>query len=112
VNGKNEECHMNIYLKPKTLLGKWSLGLLILAVLLFVVLIILVVSGQRGDDAFFSNLALTIPVLLAGVSLISALVTGLIAMIKSKERSILVILAVVIGIFALIFLLGEFLFPH
>jgi cytochrome bd-type quinol oxidase subunit 2 len=103
---------MDIYLKPKTLLGKWSLGLLILAVLLFAVLIILVVSGQRGDDAFFSNLALTIPVLLAGVFLISALVTGLIAMIKSKERSILVILAVVIGIFALIFLLGEFLFPH
>jgi hypothetical protein len=47
-----------------------------------------------------------------GISGIAAFVTGLISMIKSKERSILVFLAAVVGLYALIFFLGEFLFPH
>jgi len=47
-----------------------------------------------------------------GISGIATLVTGLISTIKSKERSILVFLAVVVGLFVLIFLLGEFLYPH
>ncbi|MFH0847030.1 MAG: hypothetical protein V1894_03085 [Chloroflexota bacterium] len=47
-----------------------------------------------------------------GISGIAALVTGLISLIKSKERSILVFLAVVVGLFTLIFFLGEFLYPH
>ena len=43
---------------------------------------------------------------------LAALVTGLISIIKGRERSILVFLATLIGLFALLFLFGEFLFPH
>ena len=58
------------------------------------------------------NLALAIPMLLAAVSGVSALVTGIIGIVKSRERSVLVFLATVIGLFVLIFSLGEILFPH
>ena len=103
---------MRINLKPKSTMGKWSTGLIIALLLFFAVFVILVASGQRGGDTFFSNLALTIPMLLAGVSGVSALVTGIIGIVKSRERSVLVFLATAIGLFVLVFSLGEFLFPH
>lgn len=103
---------MRISLKPKSTMGKWSTGLIIAFLLFLAVFLILVASGQRGGDTFFSNLALTIPMLLAGVSGVSALVTGIIGIVKSRERSVLVFLATAIGLFVLVFSLGEILFPH
>ena len=97
---------------PRTIMGKWSTGLIIAFFLFFAVFLILVALGQRGGDTFFSNLALTIPMLLAGVSGVSALVTGIIGIVKSRERSVLVFLATAIGLVVLIFSLGEILFPH
>jgi len=93
-------------------MGKWSTGLIIAFLLFLAVFLILVASGQRGGDTFFSNLALTIPMLLAGVSGVSALVTGIIGIVKSRERSVLVFMATAIGLFVLVFSLGEILFPH
>ncbi|MFC1967795.1 hypothetical protein ACFLVX_00175 [Chloroflexota bacterium] len=103
---------MRISLKPKTTMGKWSTGLIIAFFLFFAVFLIVVASGQHGGDTFFSNLALTIPMLLAVVSSVSALVTGIIGTVKDGERSVLVFLATVIGLFVLTFSLGEILFPH
>ncbi|NQT31443.1 MAG: hypothetical protein HQ588_03835 [Deltaproteobacteria bacterium] len=103
---------MRISLKPKSTMGKWSTGLIIAFLLFFAVFLILVASGQRGGDTFFSNLSLTIPMLLAGVSGVSALVTGIIGIVKSRERSVLVFMATAIGLFVLVFSLGEILFPH
>ncbi len=103
---------MRISLKPRTIMGKWSIGLIIAFFLFFAVFLILIALGQRGGDTFFSNLALTIPMLLAGVSSVSALVTGIIGIVKSRERSVLVFLATAIGLIVLIFSLGEVIFPH
>ena len=97
---------------PKTLSGKWSAGLIVAFGLFLVSFQLLVASGQRGGDTFFSNLMLTVPILLAGTSGVSAFLTGLIGIIRSKERSVLVYLATAIGLFVLLFLLGEILFPH
>jgi hypothetical protein len=97
---------------PKTCLGKWFLGLIAAFFIFFAMNQILVVSGQQGRETFFSNLLLAIVVSLAGISAISAFFTGIISIIKRKERSILVFLATVIGFFVLSFVLGEFLFPH
>jgi len=104
---------MKSNLLPKTTLGKWSTGLIIAAFLFFMVFFIEVVSGFRGGDTLdFSNIWPAIPIILAGVSAISSMVTGMIAILKSKDRSVLVFLATAIGVFALIFVAGEFLFPH
>jgi ABC-type uncharacterized transport system permease subunit len=55
---------------PKTRLGKWSVGLIILFFLLFALFQFLVASGQRGGATFFSNLVLAIPILAAEISLV------------------------------------------
>ena len=103
---------MKINFIPKTRLGKWSIWLIIVFILLFIMFQILVASGQRGGDTFFSNLALSVPMLIAGISGILAFFTGIIGIIKSKDRSVLVFIATVIGFFILFFVLGELLFPH
>ena len=103
---------MKIYFAPKTALGKWSVALIIIFIVLLGVFQLLVASGQRGGETFFSNLILTIPMLIAGVSGVSAFVTGLIGIIKSRERSVIVYLAALIGLFVLLFGIGEIVFPH
>ena len=99
-------------LTPKTTLERWSIGLIASLFLFYVLFQFLVVSGQRGGDKFFSNYALTIPILLAGISGVSAFFTGIIGIIKGKERSVLVFMATALGFFVLVFWLGEVLFPH
>jgi len=103
---------MRVTILPKTPLGKWSTGLVVAFVVLLVVFLLLVASGQRGGETFFSNLVLTIPMLLAETSGVLAFLIGLISVIKNKERSILVFLAMLIGFFISIFWLGEVIFPH
>ena len=62
------------------------------------------------DIAVRPALALT---MLAGMaSGISAFIIGLIAIIRQKERALLVYGATLIGALLVIFLLGEFLSPH
>jgi hypothetical protein len=51
--------------------------------------------------------------MLAGmVSGISAFITGLMAIIRQKEHASLVYAATMIGALLILFLLGEFIFPH
>lgn len=97
---------------PKTYLGKWSVGFIIIFFLLFATLQLLVASGQRGGATFFSNLLLAIPGLLMGISGVCAFFLGIVGIIKSKERSVLVFISTAIGFFILTFWLGEILFPH
>ena len=103
-------------LLPTTTLGKWSIGLGIAGFLLFVVFFIEVALGFRGGDTLdlsdFSQIGLGIPIMLAGVSLISAMVTGIIGIVKYKERNVLVFLAAAAGLFVLFLVLGELLFQH
>jgi hypothetical protein len=103
---------MKLYFIPKTQLGKWSVWLIIAFIVLFILFQILVASGQRGGATFFSNLALSIPMFIAGISGISAFFTGIIGIIKNKEWSVLVFLSTIVGFLILFFVLGEFLVPH
>ncbi|NIT04412.1 hypothetical protein GTO10_05950 [Candidatus Saccharibacteria bacterium] len=97
---------------PSTPLGKWTVGLTAFFFLLFGTFQLLVASGQRGGATFFSNPLLAIPGLLMGISGIAAFFTGAFSVVRSKERSILVFLATLFGLFVLIFVLGEILYPH
>ncbi len=103
---------MKITITPKTQPGRWSVGLIIAFLLLFISFQLLVASGQRGGETFFSNPVLTIPIVFAGISDICAFFTGLLSIIRKKERSILVFLATMMGFFVLVFVLGEILVPH
>jgi hypothetical protein len=103
---------MKITIVPKTTPGKWSTGLICGFFLFLALLIILAASGQRGGETFSSNLALAVPGLLAAICGIAAFFSGVIAIIKSKERAVLVFLAAFIGLDVLLFCLGEFISPH
>jgi hypothetical protein len=102
---------INITVVPRTTLGKWSVGLIGGLVLFFALMLVLLATGQRGGETFFSNPALALPTLLAAISGIAAFFTGIVGIIRGKERSVLVFLAAVIGLFVLLFCLGEVLCP-
>lgn len=70
---------------------------------LFGIFLLLVASGQHGNETFFSNLALSVPVLLASISGMVAFLSGLAGVIWKQERSALVSLAMFIGLFVLVF---------
>jgi cytochrome bd-type quinol oxidase subunit 2 len=105
---------MKRLLLPQTILGKWSIGLIIACLLVFILAQILVSTGtgHRGGGTFSSNLIHMIPMILAAICGTAAFFTGIIGIIKSKERSITVFLATLLGLFVLIFWLGEIIFPH
>ena len=103
---------MKIHFMPKTTLGKWSVALIVAFIILLVSFQLLVASGQRGSETFFSALILTVPILIAGITGVSAFVTGLIGVIRSRERSVSVYLAVTIGLLVLLWVLAEIIFPH
>jgi hypothetical protein len=98
---------MRISILPKTSLGRWSVGLAAAFILLLALCAVLTGLGGVGPGPVGPIVTVAF-----GISGITAFVTGLISMIKSGERSILVFLAVLVGLFTLIFFLGEFVFPH
>ena len=70
------------------------------------------VLGQEGGETFFDNLWISIPMLGAGASAIAAFIAGIIAIIKNKERSVLVFISSLVGLLVLFFVLGEVFSPH
>jgi hypothetical protein len=104
---------------PITSLGKWSVGLIVAMPLLFIIgtsfTNLLYKSVPAGgtilaDIAARPALALT---MLAGMAAgISSFITGLLAIIQQKEHAVLVYVSSSIGALLVIFLSGEFLFPH
>jgi hypothetical protein len=105
-----EVINMRISILPKRALGWWSVGLAILALLflspIFSIFRLFSVASQIGlSPGQIKGIAFAI----AGGA---AFITGLISIIKSKERSIFVFLAMLIGLCALGFVLGEIIVPH
>ncbi len=96
---------------PSTRFGKWAGWLTGLFVALLALFLALVEAGQRGGETFFSNPVLAIPGLGAAASAIAGGVLGVLAL-KHRDRSLVVIVAVVVGLFVLAFAIGEVAFPH
>lgn len=110
---------MKIYFIPKTTLGRWSLGLIIAVPILFFIgsffRNLLYVSVPAGDtilEDIARRPALALTMLAGMASGISAFITGLIAVIKKRERGLLVYISTTMGFLLILFLLGEILFPH
>ena len=96
---------MKVYFLPKTALGKWSIGLIVGSIV-FVLLAWLI------DELFRKYAIANTLALLAGISGTSAFFTGIIGIIKSKDRFVIVFIATIIGFFILLVLGFESLFPH
>jgi hypothetical protein len=97
---------------PRTSLGRWSALLMGGFVAMMGLFFVAVAAGQRGGDAFFDNLWLAAPAILAWTSGAAAGVTGLWAIIDRAERAPLVFLAVAIGLIVIAFGGAELAFPH
>jgi hypothetical protein len=99
---------MRIGILPKSSLGKWAVGLAAAFILLSILFAVLTrLGGEPGPFTLIFIVNIVI-----GISFIAALATGIISLIKNKDMSILVFLAVLVGFGALLFFLGEFLFIH
>ena len=104
---------------PKTTLGKWSVGLIIAMPVLFVLGSSLANSLYKSVPAggtIFADIAarpaLALTMLTGMAAGISAFITGLIAMIRQKEKSLLVYVSAAIGAILALFLIGEIVLPH
>ncbi len=110
---------MKVNLIPKTKLGKWSLGLIAAMPILFFIgtsftnsLYKLIPAGSTILEDIAVRPALALTMLLGMVAGISAFIVGLMAILKHKERALLVYIATSIGMLLILFLIGEVLFPH
>jgi hypothetical protein len=97
---------------PRTALGKWSTWLVAGLIVFYVIAALVVASGQRGGETFFDTPAISIPMALAGLCGVASFFTGIIGIIWNKERALLVFLTTLIGLFVLVFIIGEFTSPH
>jgi hypothetical protein len=104
---------------PKTALGKWSVGLIVVMLILFII-------GTSLTNTFYKSVpagnsipadiarrpALALSMLAGMVAGVSALITGLLAVIRKKDNALLVYISTLIGALLMLFLAGEIIFPH
>ena len=104
---------------PTTILGKWSIGLIIAMPLLFII-------GTSFTNSFYKSTpagdtiladiaarpALALSMFAGMAAGIFSCITGLLAIIKQKENAVLVYISSSIGVLLVLFLAGEILFPH
>jgi len=93
---------MHIRILPTTRLGAWSMWLIIACVVFLILFQILMATGEQPGDTFLDNLKLSITGLMFAACGISAFLTGIISLIKNKERSILAFTSTAIGFFSLL----------
>lgn len=110
---------MKIYVIPKSRYGKWSLILIIAMPVLFFIgtsftnsLYKSVPAGNTILEDLLNRPALSLTMLMGMASGISAFITGLLAIIKYKERALLVYISTLIGALLILLLFGEILFQH
>ena len=104
---------------PKTKNGIWSLILVIVMPILLLVgpsFTNTLYAGVSSGDTLFQDIAAR-PVLaltmLAGFGCgAAAFITGLIALLKEKERTALVFVSTLIGALVILYLIAEIAFPH
>jgi hypothetical protein len=110
---------MKVSLAPKTKLGKLSVGFIIAMPILYSIgmsftdsLYKSVPAGSTIPKDIVARPALALTMLSGMLVGILAFVAGVLAIIKKKERSVLVYISTLIGTLHILFLSGELLFPH
>jgi hypothetical protein len=111
--------NMKVNLMPKTNLGRWSIGFIVVMPILFYLGFSLarglyqsVPAGKTIIADISARPVLALSMLTGNTCGIAAFFTGIQALIKEKERSIFVIISTIVGGLVLLFLAGEIVFPH
>ena len=99
---------MKITLLPKTKLGKYSLIMMVLSWMLFIVGSLLPWKPDySGFDIITQNPLQTIITVFIFIAGIITVITGLLSFIKHNERSILVLLAILSGLYSMFGFFGS-----
>ena len=88
---------------PKSLLGKYASGLLILFLLCLIIIIVGVNSGMTPRGSIQAKI-IGISMLVTGLA---TFITGLISLIKYKDRSAAIITTIIFGVIALLIIVIE-----
>ena len=88
---------------PKSLLGKYASGLLILFLLCLIIIIVGVNSGMTPRGSIQAKIIGT-SMLVTGLA---TFITGLISLIKYKDRSAAIITTIIFGVIALLIIVIE-----
>lgn len=116
---ENEMQKQSLTFLPTTKPGWWS-------IVLIIVMPILIVIGSSLTDLLYPSVpaggtilediaarpALAITSLVGMVAGIFAFIVGLAAIVRNKERALLVIVSSLLGALLLLFLVGEVILPH
>jgi len=108
----------NIKLLPKTILGKWSIALIVAMPIFFYIGMSFVgfyesvPAGKTIADDIVARSGVALPMLTGFVCGIAAFLTGIIGITKKKDYSIFVVLSTVAGFLVLLWCLAEIIFPH
>lgn len=104
---------------PKTIFGRWSLGLIVGMPILFFIGSLLrdllykaVPAGGTIPEDILARPALALTMLGGMAFGILSFVAGIISIVKRKERALLVYIATIMGGLLISFLLGEIFYPH
>ncbi|PWB38719.1 MAG: hypothetical protein C3F02_02300 [Parcubacteria group bacterium] len=104
--------YMKSGITTKTRLGKWSVyfGLIFDGLMLISLLVAAVIKGE--SQVIEGNIFIPILSVALNLSGLLSLVSGLLAIFKNKDRVVAKYLAILYALAIIIFLSGEFLFPH
>ena len=109
VPGEPAALGKGVFSRPSTQLGRWSVALAGAFVLMIInSAVFMRLSGDVPWQATllpFYGITMILCALAAGI-------VALVAVIRQHERSWLVWLSLLVGLFVVVLLLGEFLFPH
>jgi hypothetical protein len=95
---------MKLSLLPDSKAGIGSLVMFLILILCLAFFFIMIsVFNQRGGATFFSNLTLTIPMLLAWASGVTSFILGMKSLSKDSHKSFLVIIVTVLTLLTSLF---------
>jgi len=108
----------NIQFVPKTILGKWSVVLIVVMPVFFYIgmsfvsFYEFVPSGKTIPHDIVVRPGVALPMLAGFISGIVAFFVGIIGITRKKDHSILIFLSTAVGFLTLLWCLVEILFPH
>jgi len=109
---------MRLKFLPQSCLGKWSAGLIVaMPVFLYIGMSFVefyefVPAGKTIPQDIIIRPGIALPMLVGFISGIAAFFTGIVGIIKKKDRSALIFLTTAGGFLMLLWCLAEIMFPH